>query len=119
MEPKRFFEVALPSMVARSFMDFLQSQGRISFDVRGGGQWTFTFGNEEPVKAGIDPEAELRLTFTRKAFDAFVEGTLDTVAAVQTRQVTAAGTEFELLEAFGRILRPPTMDLGWNARTAG
>ncbi len=119
MEPRRFFEVALPNMVARSFMDFLQNQGRISFDVRGGGQWTFVFGSEEPVKPGFDREAELQLTFTRKAFDAFIDGTLDTVEAVQKREVTAAGTGFELLEAFGRILRPPTQDLGWNTQTMG
>jgi hypothetical protein len=119
MEPKRFFEVALPNMVARSFMDFLQNQGRISFDIKPGGQWTFVFGSEEPVRRGLDLEAELKLTFTRRAFDAFVDGTLDTIVAVQKREVTAAGTDFELLETFGRILRPPTMDLGWNAQTAG
>ena len=119
MEPKRFFEVALPNMVARSFMDFLQNQGRISFDIKPGGQWTFVFGSEEPVRRGLDIEAELKLTFTRRAFDAFVDGTLDTIVAVQKREVTAAGTDFELLETFGRILRPPTQDLGWNAQTAG
>jgi hypothetical protein len=119
MEPKRFFEVALPNMVARSFMDFLENQGRISFDIKGAGQWTFVFGSEEPVQRGLDKAAELKLTFTRKAFDAFVEGTLDTVEAVQTKQVTAEGTDFDLLEAFGRILRPPRMDLGWNALSAG
>jgi hypothetical protein len=119
MEPKRFFEVALPNMVARSFMDFLENEGRISFDIKGGGQWTFVFGSEEPVQPGLDKQAELKLTFTRKAFDAFIDGTLDTLEAVQTKQVTAAGTDFDLLEAFGRILRPPTMDLGWNANTAG
>ena len=100
-------------------MDFLQTQGRIGFNIQQGGQWTFQFGNEEPVKPGIDPMAELKLTFTRRAFDAFVSGTLDTVEAVETREVTAQGTAFELLEAFGRILRPPTMDLGWNVQTAG
>ena len=119
MEPRRFFEVALPSMVARSFVDFLQNQGRIGFDVRGAGHWTFVFGSEEPVRRGIDPDAELKLTFTRKAFDAFIEGTLDTVDAVAKREVTALGTEFELLEAFGRVLRPPATDLGWNAQSAG
>lgn len=119
MDPKRFFEVALPSMVARSFMDFLENQGSIAFDVKGGGQWTFTFGSEEPVNPGLKAGAELKLTFTRKAFDAFVEGTLDTVEAVSRREVVAAGTDFDLLEAFGRILRPPTMDLGWNAQTSG
>ncbi|MBK7857637.1 MAG: hypothetical protein IPJ65_03205 [Archangiaceae bacterium] len=119
MEPKRFFEVALPNMVARSFMDFLQTQGRISFDIRGAGQWTFRFGTEEPVKKGLEPGSELRLTFTRRAFDAFVNGTLDTAEAVQRREVVAAGSAFELLEAFGRILRPPTVDLGWDAKSKG
>lgn len=119
MEPKRFFEVALPHMVARSFVDFLQCQGRITFDVRPGGQWTFIFGDEEPVRRGRDPNAQLHLVFSRRAFDAFIDGTLDTVAAVQKREVVFAGTHVELLEAFGRILHPPTMDLGWNAQTAG
>jgi hypothetical protein len=117
VEPKRFFEVALPNMVARSFVDFLQNQGRISFDIRGVGQWTFIFGTEEPVKSGLDPAAELRLTFTRRAFDAFVQGTLDPVEAVKRREVMASGQGFDLLEAFGRILRPPTVDLGWNVDT--
>src|SRR4051794_20248900 len=100
MDPRRFFEVALPQMVARSFIDFVQSQGSIAFEVRGGGQWTFTFGSEEPVKRGMKLDAELKLTFTRRAFDAFIEGTLDTVLAVQRREVMATGTAFELLEAF-------------------
>ena len=119
MEPKRFFEVALPHMVARSFMDALQQQGSISFDVKNGGQWTFTFGSEEPVNRGLKPNAELKLMFTRRAFDGFLEGTLDTVEALRRREVVAIGTDFDLLEAFGRILRPPTADLGWNVQTAG
>ena len=119
MDPKRFFEVALPRMVARSFMDALQQQGSLSFDVKGGGQWTFSFGSEAPVSRGLRPDAELKLTFTRRAFDAFLDGTLSTVDAVRRREVMAVGTAFELLEAFGRILRPPTTDLGWNVQTAG
>jgi hypothetical protein len=119
MDPKRFFEIALPHMVARQFVEYIESEGAISFDVRNGGQWTFTFGVEAPVQRGLKPDAQLKLTFTRRAFDAFIEGTLDTVRAVQMREVVAQGAGIELLELFGRILRPPAQDLGWNARTTG
>ena len=91
----------------------------ISPIIRNGGQWTFTFGTEEPVKRGLKPDCELKLMFTRRAFDAFLEGNLDTLEAVRRREVIAIGSAFELLEAFGRILRPPTTDLGWNVQTAG
>jgi hypothetical protein len=117
---KRFFEVILPALVLKQFDSFLEQEGCISFDVTGIGQWSFTFGTEEPVVAGLKPDAGLRLTFTPKAFDSFIDGSLDVVAAVQSRQVTAKGKEFILLENFGRILRPPQKhDMGWDAQTVG
>jgi hypothetical protein len=119
MSPKRFFEVALPHMVVRSFIDFLQTQGSISFDIRNGGQWTFTFASDQPVSAGLKPDATLKLAFTRRAFEAFLGGTLDPVDALRRREIVCAGTDFHLLEAFGRILQPPKTDLGWNAKSAG
>src|SRR6266496_2794964 len=99
MAENRFFEVALPNMAARSFGDFLQVQGAIAFDIAGEEQWTFTFGSQEPVAKGLNPKADLTLRFTRDAFDAFVEGTLDTVAAVKAREVVLlGGNDFSLLE---------------------
>ena len=117
---KRFFEVILPALVLKQFDAFLEQEGCISFDVTGVGQWSFTFGTEEPVASGLSAEAGLRLTFTPSAIEKFIDGSLDVVAAVQAREVTAKGNQFVLLENFGRILRPPQKhDLGWDARTTG
>jgi hypothetical protein len=117
---QRFFEVILPALVLRQFNEFLEQEGCLSFDVPGVGQWSFTFGTEEPVTPGLNPEAGLRLTFTRTAIEKFIDGSLNVVAAVQAKEVTARGREFILLENFGRILRPPQRhDLGWDAKTTG
>ena len=117
---KRFFEVLLPALVLKQFNEFLEQEGCISFDVTSVGQWSFTWGTEEPVATGLDPLAGLRLTFTPKAMQSFIDGTLDVVAAVQAKEITAKGREFLLLETFGRILRPPQKhDLGWDAHTIG
>jgi hypothetical protein len=121
LTPKRFFEVVLPHMVLRSFGDFLKQQGTMSFEIEGegGGQWSFTFGKEEPVLPGLAPAATLQLKFTRASFDGFIEGTLDVVAAVRAKEVTARGRDFYLLEAFGRLLKPPSRDLGYDVQTVG
>ena len=110
----RFFNVVLPQLVLREFHTFLEQQGTITFDVTGAGQWSFTFGTEEPVVAGLKEKPGLALTFTQKAFDGFLDGSLDIAAAVQAREVTAKGDDFMLLEAFGRLLHPPARDLGWD-----
>ncbi|MBS1153435.1 MAG: hypothetical protein H6Q89_5133 [Myxococcaceae bacterium] len=116
----RFFEKLLPALVLKQFDSFLEQDGCISFDVTGAGQWSFTFGTEEPIATGLDPDAGLKLTFTRGAFDKFIDGTLDVIEAVQKKEVTARGREFILLENFGRLLRPPQRhDLGWDASTVG
>src|SRR3954469_18655681 len=104
---KRFFEVILPALVLKQFNEFLEQDGCISFDVTGVGQWSFTWGTEEPVTKKLEPDAGLRLTFTEKAMNQFIDGSLDVIAAVQAKEVTAKGKEFLLLENFGRILRPP------------
>ena len=120
MPIKRFFEVILPALVLTQFDEFLEQDGCLSFDITGVGQWSFTFGTEEPVATGLDPKAGLKLTFTPKAIASFIAGSLDVVAAVQAKEVTAKGREFILLENFGRILRPPQKhDMGWDARTVG
>jgi hypothetical protein len=109
---QRFFDKILPAMVLKQFDSFLEQDGCMSFDIKDVGQWSFTFGNEEPVKTGLEPEAGLKLTFTKTAFEKFIDGSLDVMAAV--------GREFILLENFGRILRPPQKhDLGWDASTVG
>ncbi|GEM_PF-3240493 len=120
MDIQRFFEKLLPAMVVKQFDSFLEQDGVMSFDITGVGQWTFTFGVEEPVKPGLADDAGLKLTFTEEAFAKFCDGTLDVVGAVQKKEVIARGREFILLENFGRILRPPQKhDLGWDANTIG
>jgi hypothetical protein len=117
---QRFFDKLLPALVLKQFDSFLEQEGCLSFDITGIGQWSFTFGTEEPVAPGLDPQAGLKLTFTQAAFDQFIDGTLDVIAAVQKRDIVARGREFILLENFGRILRPPQRhDMGWDASTVG
>jgi hypothetical protein len=118
LDPRRFFEKVVPALVMQSFYDFLEQEGSISFDVKDGGQWTFIFGSEEPVRPGLKADAALRLTFTKKAFDGFVDGTLDVVEAVRAKEITGTG-DFLLLEAFGRILRPPAHNLWGEVITVG
>ena len=85
----RFFDKLLPGLVVNQFDDFLEQDGILSFDIPDAGQWTFTFGVEEPVAAGLNEQAGLKLTFTRPAFEKFIDGTLDVMAAVQSKQVSA------------------------------
>ncbi|MHB8875102.1 MAG: hypothetical protein ACYC8T_15560 [Myxococcaceae bacterium] len=110
---QRFFEVVLPHLVVRDLHTYIQHQGALTFDIQGVGGWTFTFGSEEPVRPGLVDDAELALTFTAAAFDAFLDGSLDVGAAVRAREVSATGREFGLLEVFGRLLHPPSQNLGW------
>lgn len=113
---RRFFEVVLPNLVLRDLHTYLEHQGTISFDVKGAGQWSFTFGSVEPVAAGLAENPDLALAFSAPAFEAFLGGNLDVAEAVRTREVTASGREFMLLEVFGRLLRPPAKDFGWDVR---
>ncbi len=116
----RFFEKILPGLVVKQFDSFLEQEGCVSFDITEVGQWSFTFGTEEPIAVGLEPTAGLKLTFTRGSFEQLIDGTLDVVAAVQKREIIARGREFILLENFGRILRPPQRhNLGWDASTTG
>lgn len=119
MDVKRFFEVVLPHLVLRAFDDFIQQEGTLAFDVRGVGQWSFTFGSEEPVTTGLKEGAGLTLSFTPPAFEGFIDGSLDLMAAVARRDITAKGGKLHLLEAFSRVLKPPASDLGWEANTVG
>jgi len=119
LSPKRFFEQMLPSLVLASFHDFLEREGSLAFDVAGAGQWTLTFGSDEPVSSGLKPGAALTLTFCRGAFEKFIDGSLDIGEAVGAKQITARGSDFTMIEAFARLLRPPASDLGWDVTTVG
>jgi SCP-2 sterol transfer family len=114
---ERFFQVQLPTMVLQSFQDFLLQSGVIHFQI-GDEAWTFVFGSPEPVREGHVEEPDLELTFAPAAFAAFIDGSLDIVAAVRAGQISGGG-DFELLEGFGRILRPPSKDLWGDVTTSG
>lgn len=111
---QQFFSRLLPGMIVQRFDDFLEYDGRVAFDVAGAGGWTLTFGDvENPVREQLDDGAELKLKFSQPAFEAFVEGTLDTAAAVAAGEVRAEG-DFALLGALGVLMMPLQRDLGWD-----
>jgi len=114
MEAKTWFEQQLPALLVSRFDDFLAVQGDISFQV-GDKAWTLTFGDiEGPVKAVATPGAALRLRFTPPAFEAFVDGTLDPVAAIGRGEVEASG-KIELLAILATLMMPLQRNLGWDA----
>ncbi|MBI3183271.1 MAG: SCP2 sterol-binding domain-containing protein [Myxococcales bacterium] len=111
----KFFERLLPLACVQRADDFFGYSGSIAFSILGpgGGEWTFTFADPEPVQKGFSAEADLRLWFTGAAFEAFVGGTLDAAEAVKAGEVRAEG-EVDLLQDFGGLLMPPQRDLGWD-----
>jgi hypothetical protein len=111
---EHFFSVVLPHLVVQSIIEFIEHEGTLCFDVHGVGQWSFTFGVEEPIKRGVPEKADLALTFTRGSFEAFIGGSLDVPAAVKAKEITSVGTGFSVLESFARLLRPPSRNLGWD-----
>lgn len=114
---ERFFQVQLPQMVLQSFQDFLLQSGTLHFDIEGA-RWTFVFGSDEPVREGHLDAADLSLTFTARAFAAFLDGSLDILAAVRAGEVSGSG-DYALLEDFGRLLHPPSKDLWGEVTTIG
>ncbi len=113
-DAKKWFERQLPALLVSRFDDFLAVQGDISFQV-GDSAWTLTFGDvDEPVKSVATPGAALRLRFTPPAFQAFVDGTLDPVAAIGRGEVKASG-EIELLAILATLMMPLQRNLGWDA----
>jgi hypothetical protein len=114
MAVQKWFDRTLPALLVSRFDDFLAVSGAISFKV-GEGAWTLTFGDvENPVSAGAIPDADLRLTFTPPAFEQFIEGTLDPVAAIGSGDIKASG-DLELLSVLATMMMPLQRDLGWDA----
>ena len=111
---QNFFERLLPSMCVQRIDDFFGYSGRIAFNVRGEGEWTFTFATAEPVENGFDDKADLRLWFNPQAFGQFVDGSLDAVAAITAGDVKGKGN-FELLGDLATLMMPVQKGLGWDA----
>lgn len=113
-DARSWFERKLPALLVSRFDDFFAVSGVISFQV-GDEAWTLTFADlDEPVREGATADADLRLRFSPPAFAAFIEGTLDPVAAIGAGEVKASG-DFELLGTLGTIMMPLQRDLGWDA----
>lgn len=111
---QNFFERLLPGMCVQRLDDFFGFSGSIAFNVKGEGEWTFTFANPEPVATGFDEKADLQMWFTPAAFGQFVDGSLDPVAAITKGEVKAQGN-FELLGDLGILMQPVQKGLGWDA----
>lgn len=113
-QAKTWFERQLPALLVSKFDDFLAVQGDISFSI-GDEAWTLTFGDlDEPVRAGATPTAALRLKFTPPAFQEFIDGSLDAVAAIGRGDIKASG-DIELLATLATLMMPLQRDLGWDA----
>jgi hypothetical protein len=112
---EHFFLHLLPAMMVRNCEELISQPGILCFSIGATQRWTIEFGSLEPVVRGAREECDLFLKFTPGAFGAFVSGTLDFSDAFAKREVSAAGTEYELLERFGRVLSPPSQRLGWSA----
>lgn len=113
-EVKKWFDRTLPALLISRFDDFLAVSGAISFKV-GDGAWTLNFGDvENPVSEGAIPDADLRLKFTPSAFEQFITGTLDPVAAIGKGDIKASG-DLELLATLATLMMPLQRDLGWDA----
>lgn len=111
---QKWFDRTLPALLVSRFDDFLAVSGAISFKV-GDGAWTLNFGDvENPISEGAVADADLRLKFTPPAFEQFIEGTLDPVAAIGNGDIKASG-DLELLSILATLMMPLQRDLGWDA----
>ncbi|MFZ5469570.1 MAG: SCP2 sterol-binding domain-containing protein, partial [Myxococcota bacterium] len=109
----RFFVVGLPFFAVRNLNTYFSHEGRIAFDIDGAGKWTLRFAHEEPVVKGLDPAAELRLSMSKKTFEAWLEGELEPSTAVGSGALKAKG-DVSLLVALGQLLRDESTALGWE-----
>lgn len=106
MDAKRFFLVAVPSIIARDFEQFMTLSGTIACKVRGAGAWTLRFGDpESPVDDGFDARADLKIWFTKKGFESFMSGRMNARKMIADGDITFAG-DATLLERLGFLLAP-------------
>lgn len=112
MNAARFFETAFPHFVAENFSAFLSMRGTIAFSIRDAGSWTVRLGRpKDAVRAEFAEDAELKLWFVPAAFEAFLDGSLDVGASLDSGDLTFTGDP-GLLEKIGVLLQPPSSMLG-------
>lgn len=106
MQPDRFFDQVFPALAKEHAALFGALRGTLAFIVKGRG-WTVQLGDHaQPVRRDADPSADLVLSFTPAAFDAFLRGTLDVPAALANHAIAHDG-DLAVLPRFGQLLKKP------------
>jgi hypothetical protein len=96
---ERFFWHDVPAMIAREPQAFQALSGSIAFSC-GGKKVTLMLGDvEQPVVAGFDRTASLRLWFFKDAFERFLDG-----APLQDRRDHLHQGDASVLSRLGRFL---------------
>lgn len=104
MTPERFFNEAVPQLVARQGALFSQLQGRVVFAVADHGAWTICLGDSQsPVRQGAEEAPDLSLFFTDEAFARLLDNALDFEQAIARKAVGFQGN-LGLLEKLGFML---------------
>ena len=97
---------AIPSIAARDFEKFVNLTGTVACRVVGAGSWTLNLGDfEVPVREGFDARADLKLWFSEKSFEHFLEGKGSARTLVSGKQFVYDG-DIGLLERIGFLLSP-------------
>jgi len=109
MNTERFFNVALPHIIIKQWDIFTSLKGSISFKIEND-IWSFHLGNiSSPIQHSNI--CDLNLRFSHDAFQDFINGRLDVATAVKTKRIEGSG-DFQILNGFERLIRPPTTVLG-------
>lgn len=117
MDARRFFETALPHFVGENISAFLSMRGTIAFSVGDAGSWTVRLGHpSDVVRREFADDAGLKLWFQPAAFEAFLGGTLDVGASLDSGALAFSG-DAGLFEKIGILLQPPTSMLGVRSGT--
>ena len=112
MDAQRFFEIAIPSVITRDVDRFLLMQGSIAIKVKGAGAWTLRLGNlDEPVTEQFDARAELKVWFSARGFERFVDGSSSARQLVQDGGIAYDGDP-ALLQHLGFLMTPGDTPLG-------
>ena len=112
MDPTHFFETAVPYFICRGLTAFLSSRGTIQFSIEGAGAWTVQLGNlDAPISRGLVGTADLAVWYSSRAFDSFLDGTMNPKEVIRAGEFIASG-DLRLLEQLGRVLAAPKGGLG-------
>ncbi len=113
---QHFFERIVPRRIADDPKKYAQMRGTIGFHIEGSGSWTLQLGNlSRPVGPGRPRRTDLDLSFTSRAFDALIAGTLDPERELEDGELDIAG-DVKLLRELASLVSVPTGMLGFLGR---